>query len=321
MPQIRHPRRGSMQFWPRKRAERATARIRTWTPQKDKKILGFAGYKVGMTHIITIDNRKNSTTKGMEIQTPVTILECPPLKIYGIKTYINDYNGMRAKTEILAENLDKNLERTIILPKTQKPTPETLNSTKLAEVRILAHTQPAKIGFKKRPEILELAVGGITIEEKLATAKEILGKEIKLSETFKEGAIIDVHSTTKGKGLQGPVKRFGVDIRHHKSEKTKRGPGSLGGWADPRTWTVAHAGQMGFHRRTEYNKQILKITTDTAFINPSGGFHRYGIVKNEYAIMRGSIAGTPKRIITFTTARRPNKKFAKEAPTITYVQR
>ena len=43
MPTIRSPRRGSMQFWPRKRAKRMHARVRTWAEIKDVKPLGFAG--------------------------------------------------------------------------------------------------------------------------------------------------------------------------------------------------------------------------------------------------------------------------------------
>ena len=48
----RNPRHGSMSVWPRKRARRMHARIRSWLSIKDAKPVGFAGYKVGMTHLI-----------------------------------------------------------------------------------------------------------------------------------------------------------------------------------------------------------------------------------------------------------------------------
>src|SRR3990167_2338180 len=120
MPQVRIPRRGSLQYWPRKRSKRAFARVRTWAKSKEAKPLGFAGYKVGMTHLIINDNRKTSTTKGMDISCPVTIIECPPLKILSIKFYKNTINGSKVVSEILSENMDKYLQRAMVLPKKQK---------------------------------------------------------------------------------------------------------------------------------------------------------------------------------------------------------
>ena len=75
--------------------------------------MGFAGYKVGMTHLMINDNRKTSTTKGMEIFCPATIIECPPLKTASIKFYKKTINGSKLVSEILAENFDKNLEKTV----------------------------------------------------------------------------------------------------------------------------------------------------------------------------------------------------------------
>ena len=120
MPQKRKPRSGSLQYWPRKRAKRVFARVRTWLKTSEARPLGFAGYKVGMTHLIINDNRKGSTTKGMDIFCPATIIECPPLKTFSIKFYKNTTNGSKLVSEILAENFDKNLNRAVILPKKKK---------------------------------------------------------------------------------------------------------------------------------------------------------------------------------------------------------
>jgi large subunit ribosomal protein L3 len=79
MGNIRFPRAGSLQYWPRKRSRRVHARVRSWQTVKDAKPLAFAGYKVGMTHIIYTDNKANSMTKGSDISMPVTIIECPSI--------------------------------------------------------------------------------------------------------------------------------------------------------------------------------------------------------------------------------------------------
>ena len=106
-----------MQFWPRVRARYSYARIRTWPAAKETKPLGFAGYKVGMTHILVEDNRPNSLSKGSEIFCPVTVVECPPLNTISIKFYKNTQNGSKLVSELSAEHTSKELERKITIPK------------------------------------------------------------------------------------------------------------------------------------------------------------------------------------------------------------
>lgn len=298
MPKKKNPRRGSMQFWPRKRAADIVARVRAWPKSQDAKPLGFAGYKVGMTHIIAKDTKPTSITKGEEVSVPVTIVECPPLKVMAVLLYTRDSYGLHCAGQITAEKLDKELSRKIPLPKKKCEEPK-VDVEKLADVRLLVHTQPKLTSLgKKKPEVFELGLGG-SVEDKLAKAKELLGKEIAISDVFEEGQVVDCVSITKGKGYQGPVKRFGVKIRFHKSEKTKRGPGSLGPWSGPTTYRVAHAGQMGYHQRRELNKQILKIGSDASQVTPKGGFLRYGPLKNTYLLVKGSLNGPSKRLVTF----------------------
>ncbi|MBW2970203.1 50S ribosomal protein L3 [Candidatus Woesearchaeota archaeon] len=314
MPTKRTPRKGSMQYWPRRRAADIVARIRNWQTPKEAKLSGFAGYKVGMTHVIISDNKSTSITKGMDVQVPVTILECPPLKIASILLYKKDAYGTHCTGQINAEKLDKETARKIPLQKKAAKKPETKD---IQEVRILAYTQPklTTIG-KKKPEFFEIGIGGKP-EEKLTYAQGLLGKEIKITDVFSEGQTVDITSITKGKGTQGPVKRFGLNLRSHKSEKTKRGPGSLGPWHGPRTYRAPHAGQMGYHQRTDRNKQIMKIDEDTAKINAKGGFLRYGLVKNQYILIKGSVGGAHKRLITLTLPRHSTQK-TKEASQIIY---
>ncbi|MBD3318620.1 50S ribosomal protein L3 [Candidatus Woesearchaeota archaeon] len=318
MPTTRNPRRGSMQVWPRKRARRIVARVRSFN-DKIRGLAGFAGYKTGMTHLMIQDRDKEGKPKGSSRLCPATIVECPPVKVFAVNVYKNTPYGLALSSTILSPSIDKELARKVRLPKKYD---KSLDSIKeFDSLRLLAYTQPklTSIG-KKKPELFELYLGG-TKDEQLSLAKEYLTRDIKVSDVFKEGSQIDVHAVTKGKGLQGPVRRFGVKIRFHKSEKTKRGPGSLGSWMTPTTHRVAHAGQMGFHQRTDYNKKIVKIDNDASKINPKGGWLRYGLVKNEYLIIKGSLPGPSKRLVTMIHATRPNVKISSHAPQINYVHK
>jgi large subunit ribosomal protein L3 len=307
-----------MQFWPRKRAASHTARVRTWAASKDAKPLGFAGYKAGMTHVVIADNRANSMTKGEEIPFPVTVIECPPLKIAAVNIYAAGYGGSKLANVILAHSLDKNVHRLFPVPKNYTKTLDGVKLDGIVDIRLLAVTQPHLIGLKKTPDPVELAIGG-KLEEKLAYAKSVLGKDVNVGDVFAEGNQTDVHSVTTGRGTVGPVARFGVNIRSHKSQKTIRGPGSLGPWRGNRSWLVAHAGQHGFHLRTEINKWLLKIGTNPAEILMKGGFKHYGIIRSHYIMVKGSVGGPVKRLITLTQPVRPNHRVPKQAPAITYV--
>ena len=285
---IHHPRKGSMQFWHRVRAKRIYPRINNWPKIDATKLLGFIGYKAGMTHILIRDNFPTSHTKGMQVSMPVTVVECPPLKVSSFRLYKKTHDGFKVVHDSVS--------------KKQEP-------SAFDDVRIVVKSQPNLTGSgKKHSEVLEIPIGG-KVETKLQFAKGLIGKDIKASEIFKEGQFLDFHAVTKGKGMQGTVKRFGVKIRKHKSEKTKRGVGTLGPWQPKKvSWRVAQPGKMGFHTRTEYNKWLMRIGNDPKLINPKGGFLHYGLVKNEYLLIKGSVPGPVKRTIIFTDAIRPVRK-------------
>ncbi|MBU4501762.1 MAG: 50S ribosomal protein L3, partial [Nanoarchaeota archaeon] len=111
MPKIHRPRRGSLQFWPRVRSRRQYARVKVWPKVKDLKLLGFAGYKVGMTHVMLEDNNPKSLKKGLDISCPVTVIECPPIKVYSIRFYKKTNNGFKVISEIFSKNIDKNFAK------------------------------------------------------------------------------------------------------------------------------------------------------------------------------------------------------------------
>jgi large subunit ribosomal protein L3 len=320
MPTRRMPHKGSMGYWPRKRSRRMYARVRTFSQDKEPKLLGFAGYKVGMTHLLINDNRKTSQTKGEDIFCPVSVIECPPIKIFSVRLYKKEDNKLVVKTEILSQKLNKDLKRKLVIPKKVEEDLSKVNISDFDDLKLVVYTQPRSTGIKKKPEIFELALGG-SVEQKFNFAKEHMDKEIKLKDVFQDGNVVDVHSISKGKGTQGPVKRFGVSIRQAKSEKVIRGPGSLGPWCGQGhvMYRVAHAGKTGFYQRIEYNKRIIKISDKPEEINPKGGFVNFGNVKTTYVLLKGSVPGTKRRLIIMKKALRPNKKIPKEAPVVSYV--
>lgn len=314
-----NPRRGSMQFWPRKRAKHSLARIRAWAPNSKPKVLGFIGYKAGMTHIHIVDQRPKSLTKGEKIFMPVTIVECPPMTVYGVSFYKKGLLGSKKITSIFAKKLSKELAKKLQLPKNTKKSIDEVSE--FEDLRLLIHSNPAQTGIGvKKPKLLEFALGG-SKEEKLNYVKEILGKEINISDVFEAGESVDAHGITKGKGFQGTVKRFGVPIRQHKSEKTKRGIGNLGAWTPKRVdFRVPQAGKMGYHLRTDHNKQIIKVAQEGQEITPNGGIKNYGVVKSNYVLVSGSVMGPKKRALVLTHPIRPNAKILSVKPDINYVK-
>jgi large subunit ribosomal protein L3 len=317
MPEVRKPREGSLAFYPRKRAARIYPNIDTY-PSVDKTIpLAFAAYKVGMGHVIALDNRKNSPTYGMQISIPVTILEVPPLKVIGVRFYQKTTRGLKVLTEIYSKDLPKELERKVKIKSNfseQKVEEVKKNAEKISNVRLIIATEPKKTGLgKKKPEIFEIEVGGKNSKEKIEYTLSLLGKEFLPNEAFKDGEVVDVIAVTKGKGTQGPVKRFGIKIQGRKAKEKLRHVGSLGQERPGKVrWTVPMAGQMGFQTRTELNKRILKFGNGNE-INPKSGFKRYGIIKSSFVIIEGSVPGSKKRLVMIRKAIR-----SKEAPILPY---
>jgi len=324
--------RGSKQFWPRKKSQKPTAKVGSWKVKalpKETNFLGFPAYKVAMTNIGLIDNFSHTLTKGTEINVPVTVLECPPIKIQSVKLLSYDEReNLQIVKEVSAQIKDKFLSRKIdVAKKAQKvPTVEDLikiakeNAVEQVRVKVITTPSLTTIG-KKKPEILDLGVSG-SIEEQLTFALDKLGKEIKVEEVFSGGELVDSHGVTTGKGFQGAVKRFGVKLTSHKSEKKRRHAGNVGAWTPSRVpHTVPLPGQHGFHLRTELNKWILKVSNNPDEVNSKEGFRAYGLVKGSFLLVKGSLQGPRKRTITLVRAQRPNKRYPKIAPQITYINK
>lgn len=306
------PRSGSLAFYPRKRAKRIYPRLTTYAAADKAKFLGFAGYKAGMVNVIAIDARKGRKTFGQEVSLPATVLDCPPLKVVGFRAYAATTKGLMAFAEVWDKDLPKDLARRInASKKIEKEDVEKIekNIDKISVFRLIVCTQPRIAGmYKKTPELFEIEVGGKAAKEKLDYAKQQLGKEVKVSDIVAEGELVDAIAVTKGKGMAGPVKRFGVKIQTRKAAQKRRHVGALGSQTPRRVlWTVAMAGQLGFQTRTELNKRILKIGDDGKDITPKSGFTGYGVIKGDYVLLEGSVPGSKKRLVMIRPAIRPSK--------------
>ena len=322
MPERHHPRRGSMGYSPRKRARAETPHIKSWPEGNDKpKIQGFLGYKAGMTHAFIVDYRPTSTTSGREVMMPVSVVETPPIKVAAVRAYKKTYNGLQTIGEKWANKLDPELSKKLPLSKNEKKI--NWDFTKDAdEIRVIIYTQPKLVTSipKKTPEIREMRISGGSIEDQIKYVKEILGKELKINDAMKEGDMVDTIAVTQGKGFQGANKRWGVKLLTHKNSKHRRMIGTAGSWHP--NWvqaTVPQAGQMGYHQRTEYNKRVLKIGENGEEITPSGGFPHYGVVRNPYILLHGSIPGPAKRLISMRDAVRYQRGVKVEKPEISYI--
>jgi large subunit ribosomal protein L3 len=321
------PKHGSLAYLPRKRAKHPVARIRYW-PQitaDAPRLLGFTGYKAGMTYVFAIEDRKRSPNYGKEVMRAATVIETPPIIIIGIRTYAQTPYGLKHLTEAWMNDPPEELERALVLPEKfnteqmLQKIADQLNKT--TTIRVIAATQPKQTSLsKKKPDMTEIQIGGGTIQQQLEYAKSLLGKTVTAEEVFKNGQYIDVAAVTTGKGFQGPVKRWGVAILQHKGRKTKRGIATLGPWNPHHVmYSVPRAGQMGYHQRTEYNKRILKIGKDGKEVTLKGGYIRYGTLKGPYILIEGSIPGTEKRPIRLRYPARPPKTTPEEPPQITHV--
>jgi large subunit ribosomal protein L3 len=310
MAKLSRPRRGSLQYWPRKRSKKALPSV-SWTKisseNNSKKLMGFIGYKVGMKSAYVKDLTSDSMTKNKRIAVPATIIECPAMKILSARFY--KYGIV--VNEVLALNPDKELKRKIKLPKKYSKKIDDIKD--YDDIRVIVYSAVKNTGIKKSPDISEIALGG-SLEDKLNFVKEYLNKEIRINDIFDKMQLVDIRGVTKGKGLEGAVKRFGIGLRSHKAEKGRRRPGSLGPWHPARvTFRTPMAGQLGMFVRPVLNSKVIDISNiQEKNINPSSGFKNFGNIKTDYIILAGSVQGPPKRQIILTQPVRKTKKTEKK---------
>jgi large subunit ribosomal protein L3e len=333
------PRKGHLGFVPRRRTRHHRGRIRSF-PKDNKSnpchFTAFGGFKAGMTHILRDVNRPKAKLDKKEKVEAVTIIETPPMKVIGLVGYIETPRGLRALATVWGNHLDVGTKRRFYknwmnskqkafshyheqIAKNPKKLETQLNRIKkyCSVVRVIAHTQMnlMKNLRQKKNNIFEIQInGGKDISAKVDFGYGFFDKDLKIDQVFNENENIDVLGVTKGKGFAGVMKRFGVRHLQKKSHRGYRKVGCIGAWHPSRVaWTVARAGQLGYHHRTELNKKIYRIGKGARYgaknnattavditeknITPMGGFPHYGVVQDDFVILKGCVVGPKKRFL------------------------
>ena len=350
------PRHGSMGFTPKKRSKRHRGKVKAFPkddPSKPPHLTAFIGYKAGMTHIVREVDKPGSKVNKKEVVEAVTILETPPLVIVGIVGYIETPRGPRTFKTVFAEHLSEDCKRRFYKnwhqskkkaftkyakkwtdEEGQKSIESDLNKIKkyCTVVRVIAHTQMKLMKHRnKKAHIMEIQINGGTIPEKVDWARQHLEKQVPIEQVFAQDEMIDCIGVTKGKGFKGVTSRWHTKKLPRKTHKGLRKVACIGAWHPSRvSFTVARAGQKGYHHRTEVNKKVYRIgkssltaegkkNASTEFditeknINPMGGFPHYGLVNQDFLMIRGCCIGCKKRPITLRKSLMvQTKRFASE---------
>jgi len=331
------PRRGSLGFMPRKRTKKHRGKIRKFPrddPRREPHLTAFLGYKAGMTHIVREVDRAGSKVHKKEIVEPVTIIETPPMIVVGIAGYVETPTGLRTLTTVWSHNLSQEFLRRLYKNWYRCKKKAFTKYTKLfadekgkeevkhqiakikkycSVIRVIAHTQVSKLNLRlKKAHIMEIQVNGGNVSDKVNYAVDLLEKPVNVEKVFEQSEMIDCMGATKGKGFEGVTTRWGTRRLPRKTHKGLRKVACIGAWHPSNVrFSVPRAGQNGYHHRSEINKKIYRIglgssdsNASTEFdltkktITPMGGFPHYGIIKQDFIMIKGSCPGVKKRPIT-----------------------
>lgn len=107
---------------------------------------------------------------------------------------------------------------------------------------------------------MEIQLNGGSVDDKIKWVREHLEKPVPVSQVFAKDEMIDCIGVTKGKGFKGVTSRWHTKKLPRKTHKGLRKVACIGAWHPSRvSFTVARAGQKGYHHRTEINKKIYRI--------------------------------------------------------------
>lgn len=311
------PRRGSIAFRPRSRAKSQEARIRNWPDLHEEKpnLMGFAGFKAGGINVMTVDDRDRTPNFGKQFLNPSTVIATPPIRVVGIRGYKRGVIGRYVGFDVYSKDAPKELLRkTDLKYKEDVLAKAEASLSSIDSIMAIVSVVPRDANLpQKRPFVFEIAVSGNDNQLKFEYVKSLFGKDIRINDVFQLGQYVDVLGITRGKGVEGPITRFGVKRKQHKSRKSVRAVGTLGPISPAVVmYTVARQGQRGFHQRTEYNKRILLMSSadkeEQPPINPRGGFKHFGLVRDDYVVLRGSVPGVPKRIVKLRQPMRETRR-------------
>jgi large subunit ribosomal protein L3e len=332
---FRAPRHGSLGFLPKKRTKHHRGRIRSFPRDNaalPPHLTAFIGFKAGMTHVVREIERPGSKLHKKEAVEAVTVLETPEMVVVGVVGYVATPTGLRSLTTVWANQLSDEVKRRFYKnwykskkkaftkyakKAAEKPQDIEFELNRIKQfcqvVRVLAHTQISKVKLRqKSAQLVEIQVNGGDAAAKVDFAKSLFEQEVPVSNVFAEGETIDICAATKGHGYEGVVARWGVTRLPRKTHRGLRKVACIGAWHPARVkFTVARAGQRGYHHRTEINKRIIRIgkkddnksaSTEADLteksITPVGGFPHYGVINEDWLMLKGCVAGSRKRPIT-----------------------
>ena len=221
-------------------------------------MIGIIGKKLGMTQIFN--------EQGQQI--PVTVIEAPPNPVMAVTD--------KAKAGFAAVQLGYGQSRLRRASKKGEGTPKGHRAS-LASV---GHAK--KAGLDVPPRILR----SVRLDEPGNAKIEIptynVGDTVKV-DVFAVGDAVKVTGTTKGRGFQGVVKRYGIGGGPNTHGNTKhRRPGSVGPGTDPSRVIKGKKmpGHYGDARHTQTHLRVEKIDMERNLI-----------------YIRGSVAGKAGGIV------------------------
>eukprot|EP00668_Euglena_longa_P028733 GGOE01036050.1.p1 GENE.GGOE01036050.1~~GGOE01036050.1.p1 ORF type:complete len:410 (-),score=52.29 GGOE01036050.1:101-1330(-) len=321
-------------------------------PSQAPHLTAFLCYKAGMTHVVRELDRPGSKMHKKEVVEAVSVMEAPPMIVVGLVGYVKTPRGLRCLKTVWAQHLPEQFKRcfyknwarskkkafshysaNLMGPQGKKAYEAGIAKIKkfACAVRLIAIGQVKllKIGQKKA-HCMEIQINGGSIADKVEFGLKLFESSVPVDSVFKESEVVDCIGVTRGHGFEGVIHRWGVTRLPRKTHKGLRKVACIGAWHPARVgYTVPRAGQNGFHHRVEANKKIYKIgksalvdkanarcetdLTDKT-ITPLGGFVRYGIVREDYLLIKGSVPGPIKRVMTIRKALRikTNKAFTEE---------
>jgi len=305
---------------------------------KKPHFTAFMTFKAGMSHIVRVLDRPGHKLNQKEIAEAVSIVEAPPMQVVGFVGYVETPRGLRSLTTVWTSHLDdackrrfyknfcRSKERAFKKYSKRYGDANTSGSGPMAAeierakkycqvIRAICHTQVSKVKLRqKKAHIKEIQINGGTTADKVDFVTGLFEQEVKIADVFNQNEMIDVIGASKGKGFEGVVTRWGVTRLVRKSHRGLRKVACIGSWHPARVqFQVPRSGQNGYHHRTEINKKIYRIgknlkedphnakadadLTEKA-ITPMGGFSHYGVVNEDWVMIKGGIVGTRKRLVT-----------------------
>lgn len=331
------PRHGSLGFLPRKRSKTHRGRVRKFPKDDAKKpvhLTAFMGYKAGMTHVVREIERPGSRVHRKEIVEAVTIISTPPMVVVGVVGYVETPRGLRTLATVWANHLSEEVLRRFYknwyrskrkaFTKYAKNYAEGKKKVTIDRdlerikkycqvVRVIAHTQTRLVGGRqKKAHIMEIQVNGGSVAQKVDYAVGLFEKKVPVEAIFEEGELIDTIAVTKGHGFEGVTTRWGTKRLPRKTHKGLRKVACIGAWHPPRvSYAVARAGQHGYYHRTQTNNKLFRLGKGTnpdngatdfdltkKNINPVGGFAHFGLIKDDFVMIKGAVPGVKRRVIT-----------------------